>query len=306
MEKITGISASTGIATANAFLIKKHKLISKNIVFTSVDQEKQILDKSIKSTIEQIEQLELNLNEDIKQEAGKIFAAHKLMVNDPEMIKQTVDIITNESATAFDAYERVSKIFFDIFDSMEDEYMRERAIDVKDISTRVLSNIVGTPLQDISLIKEEVILVANDLTPSQTAQLNKKYIKGFITEIGGETSHSALISRTMGIPAMVGVGSDISKVKNGQLISIDTINSSIYIEPTQEKLGELDTLILKLQHEKEISEKYKNMKSVTLDNKEVMISANISSYKDLELVIENGADGVGLFRTEFLYMESKN
>jgi phosphotransferase system enzyme I (PtsI) len=189
---------------------------------------------------------------------------------------------------------------------MDNEYMRERAADIKDVTKRLLANIKGIRLADPSLIDEEVIIIAEDLTPSDTAQLDKKYVKGFITEIGGRTSHSAIMARSLEIPAVVGVGALLDKVEEGEMILLDGLEGDIIINPTKEELASYAEKSAEYETKKAEWAKLKDAKTISKDGHHFELGANIGSPEDLDGVLRNGGEGIGLFRTEFLYMGKNN
>lgn len=191
------------------------------------------------------------------------------------------------------------------FEAMTDNaYMQERAADIKDVTKRVLSHLLGVTLPNPALIDEEVIVIAHDLTPSDTAQLNGKFVKAFVTDVGGRTSHSAIMARSLEIPAIVGTETVTQDVKAGDLLIVDGINGDVVLDPTDADIAEYDVKAQAFADQKAEWEKLKNEKSVTKDGKTFTVAANIGTPKDLAGVLENGSEAIGLYRTEFLYMDS--
>jgi phosphotransferase system enzyme I (PtsI) len=241
--------------------------------------------------------------EKMGSEKAQIFDAHLLLAEDPEIKKQVINKIETEKVNCSWALKEVTDQFINLFNSMEDEYMKERASDIKDVFTRVQFHIAGIQSNDLSLLDKDVIIVAHDLTPSQTAVMNKNHVLGFITEIGGKTSHSAIMARTMEIPAVVGLGEISDKVKNEDFILFDGSSGQVYINPTQEIINEFNQ---KKKKEAEVKAKLDSLvgqESITLDGHKVEIAGNIGTYNDLDSFEKNDAESVGLYRTEFLFMD---
>ncbi|MGO3726803.1 phosphoenolpyruvate--protein phosphotransferase, partial [Staphylococcus carnosus] len=228
--------------------------------------------------------------------------AHLLVLEDPELIQPIEDKIKNESVNAAQALTDVSNQFITIFESMDNEYMAERAADIRDVSKRVLAHILGVELPNPSIVDESVVIIGNDLTPSDTAQLNKEYVQGFVTNIGGRTSHSAIMSRSLEIPAVVGTKSITEEVEAGDTIVVDGMTGDVLINPSDEVIAEYQEKRENFFKDKQELQKLRDAESVTADGHHVELAANIGTPNDLPGVIENGAEGIGLYRTEFLYM----
>ena len=226
-----------------------------------------------------------------------------MMAQDPEL-KDQITALINEGYSADHATKTVSDTMIGMFESMEDSYFKERAADVKDVSFRLLCNILGLTIPDLTTIDEEVVIVAEEMTPSDTAQLNKKYALGFVTEIGGKTSHAAIMAVSLGIPAVVGCTGIMENCKHGDTIILDAKEGDVFINPDEQQLKEYTAKRDEFLKEKEALKALLDKPSITVDGHQVELVANIGSPKDMENVIENGAEGVGLYRTEFLYMES--
>ncbi|PAT01439.1 phosphoenolpyruvate--protein phosphotransferase [Candidatus Izimaplasma bacterium ZiA1] len=304
--KIKGIAASDGISVA-----KVYKLISPTIIINedlTTDKGEEIvkLDEAFLKASKEIEKIKEKTLINLDEEHAMIFDAHLQILNDPEIRRQVLEEIDNKSYNAAFAYSNVTETFAMIFEAMDNEYMRERAMDVRDVSRRVLCHLLGEKMSDPTLIDEEVIVVANDLTPSDTAQLDKKYVKGFITNIGGRTSHSAIMARSLEIPAVVGTGDVLQKVNEGDIIILDGINGEAIVNPNKELIAEYKKINDEFTKQKEVWSKFKDKKTTTLDDVEVELAANIGSPDDLEGVLNNGAEGIGLYRTEFLYMNNSD
>ncbi|MBR3063092.1 MAG: phosphoenolpyruvate--protein phosphotransferase, partial [Exiguobacterium sp.] len=203
------------------------------------------------------------------------------------------------------ALDEVAQTMIMIFESMDNEYMRERAADVRDVTKRVMAHILGVTFVTPASISEEVIIIAEDLTPSDTAQLNRKYVKGFATNIGGRTSHSAIMSRSLEIPAVVGTKVALEKIKNGDLVIIDGTEGDVFVNPSEDLVKEYEGKRAEFEAYKEELKQLVNEESITADGHKVKLAANIGTPNDLEGVLKNGSDAIGLYRTEFLYMDSE-
>lgn len=238
------------------------------------------------------------------EDKAAIFDAHIQIANDPEVINQVEDLIKNSLFNGAYALESVFKNLYDMFANMDDPYFKERASDVRDVSIRVLSNFLNKKLPDLMSINENVIIVAHDLAPSETAILDKKYVKGFVTNIGGRTSHAAIMARTMEIPAVLGLSDITKKVKENDLIAMDGDAGIVELNPSN--LKEWDLKIEQYLNDKKELQKYVSKKAITLDGHQVEVEANIGKPTDSDNLDGYGADGVGLYRSEFLYMDSPN
>jgi phosphotransferase system enzyme I (PtsI) len=299
---LQGIPVSPGIAIGKVLIKKEQKieLIKKNNI--NVTEELEKLTNSIDIAREQINQLyTLTLNT-IGEKEAEIFDAHNMILDDPEFLGQIREKVASENINVEWAIKEVLDNFVMIFENMDNEYMRERAADLKDVSNRVIRIILGVELNDFSKLEEEVIIIANDLTPSDTAQMDKEKVIGFIIEIGGRTSHTAIMARTLGIPAIVGVGNIIEFVENGDTIMFDGDNGEIIINPEEEEIEKYRVQIKQNEKIKTKLNQLKGCESVSEDGIKVELAANIGTPDDIESVIEYDGEGVGLFRSEFLYM----
>lgn len=239
-------------------------------------------------------------------EVAAVFEAHLLMLQDPEMTSQITKMIEDENSADY-ATEQVSNTFITMFESMVDnEYMQERAADIKDVRRRLIANIQGFELPDLAGINKEVIIFAEDLTPSETSQLDKKFVKGFVTEMGGRTSHSAIMARSLEIPAVTGLTNVLQEVKHGDLVAINGKTGEVVVNPTEQVVEEFNKIASEIANEKEELLKLKDAKTITKDGHQVELVANIGTPSDLVGVNANGAEGIGLYRTEFLYMDAKD
>ena len=304
MTKINGIGASNGIAIAKAYKLVMPDLTVTKTVIEDVESEIKKYEAAMEQTAKELALIKEAASKNLSPEEAAVFDAHALVLADPEMKTQVEDKIKNEKVNAESALEDVANSFVMIFESMGDEYFRERAADIKDVSRRLLANLLGKPLPNPALIDDEVVIIADDLTPSDTAQLNKNFVRGFATNIGGRTSHSAIMARSLEIPAVVACKTITEDVNDGDMIVLDGIEGVVVINPDEDTVKAYTTKRDEFIAYKEELKKLVNEKTVSTDGHHVELVANIGGAKDLPGVKENGAEGVGLFRTEFLYMES--
>lgn len=300
---IKGIAASDGVAIAKAYLLVEPDLtFDKNEKVTDVEGEVAKFNSAIEASKVELTKIRNNAEVQLGADKAAIFDAHLLVLDDPELIQPIQDKIKNENANAATAFTDVTTQFVTIFESMDNEYMKERAADIRDVSKRVLSHILGVELPNPSMIDESVVIVGNDLTPSDTAQLNKEFVQGFATNIGGRTSHSAIMSRSLEIPAIVGTKSITQEVKQGDMIIVDGLNGDVIVNPTEDELIAYQDKRERYFADKKELQKLRDADTVTVDGVHAELAANIGTPNDLPGVIENGAQGIGLYRTEFLYM----
>ncbi|MCK8534304.1 phosphoenolpyruvate--protein phosphotransferase [Staphylococcus aureus] len=300
---IKGIAASDGVAIAKAYLLVEPDLtFDKNEKVTDVEGEVAKFNSAIEASKVELTKIRNNAEVQLGADKAAIFDAHLLVLDDPELIQPIQDKIKNKNANAATALTDVTTQFVTIFESMDNEYMKERAADIRDVSKRVLSHILGVELPNPSMIDESVVIVGNDLTPSDTAQLNKEFVQGFATNIGGRTSHSAIMSRSLEIPAIVGTKSITQEVKQGDMIIVDGLNGDVIVNPTEDELIAYQDKRERYFADKKELQKLRDADTVTVDGVHAELAANIGTPNDLPGVIENGAQGIGLYRTEFLYM----
>lgn len=303
---INGIGASDGYGLAKAFIIKPFEVDITSDKVVSVQEELSKFREAQEACIEALEKIKDRTLDKLGQEHADIFEAHIQILKDPEFIKDIISNIEVDHFNAGYAVERVAQKFINIFESMDNDYMKERAADIKDISRRLLSYLFDCPEYDLSEIQSPVILVAEDISPSQTAQLNKEFVKGFVTQIGGRTSHSVIMARSLEIPCLVGVKGLLDQVHQNDDLILDGFTGQLFLNPTEEVITMYDQKHKAYLEEKRGLTKYLNRKSTTSDGRVLELASNIGSPEDLEVVINNGAEGIGLFRTEFLYMNAKD
>lgn len=299
---VKGIAVSDGIVIGKVFKLEQPII---NIVPHQCDaeEEKAKLAKAQAKTLQDIEKIKQRASKNLSDEELAIFDGHLMMASDPEFNEQIITMI-EQGSCAECATRAVADTMIEMFENMDNEYFKERAADIKDVSYRLICNILDVVIPDLTLIDEEVILVAKDLAPSDTAQLNKKYTLGFVTEIGGRTSHSAIMARSLEIPAIVGVSGIMGEVNNGATIIMDAIKGEVITEPNPEEIAHYTKLKHDYESEKEALKVLVHEKSITLDGHEVELASNIGTPKDVEGLLRNGAEGSGLYRTEFLYLDS--
>jgi len=299
-------AASPGIAIGKALVYIEEELnIEKNII-DNIVEEKEKFHKAIEVTKHQLEDVRKEALEKLGADKAAIFEAHSMVLQDPELITQVENKITDDKINAESATKDVIDGFIAIFESMDDEYMKERAADIRDVGTRILKNLMGIEIVNLANLSDEVILVAHDLTPSDTATMNKDKVLGFITNIGGRTSHTAIMARSLEVPAIVGLHDITSRIKNGDIIVFDGDEGIGYINPSEELLKEFQDKKKKFEENKRQLSLLKEKPSITLDGRRVEIAGNIGTPKDVDGVLENGGEGIGLYRTEFLYMNRNN
>lgn len=300
--QIKGIGASKGIALAKVLKIEEKNVEIVEKTSNSVEQELKLLVNAMK-----VVEVKIQKGKELAKdpEHAEIFEAHLNFLNDPFTNERVTEMVNQ----GYSAIYSVSKIYGEneqIFLSMNDEYMRERAADIRDIKTKLLYALSGINEHDLSAISEEVIIVANDLTPSQTVQLNKKYVKGFATNIGGPTSHTAIMARSLGIPSVVGTNNILELVNDGDYLSINGDKGLVIVNPTEQEIVEINKQKKLYEEYLEKLKLFKNKESKTSDNHKVELAANIGSPADLQSIIDNDAEAVGLFRSEFLYMDNSD
>lgn len=305
-EILKGIAASDGVAISKAYLLVEPDLSFSSENISDVDGEVEKFKAAVNQSKVELTQIRNNAEKQLGADKAAIFDAHLLVLEDPELLNPIEENIRNNKVNAPTALQEVSTNFITIFENMDNEYMKERAADIRDVSKRILAHILGVELPNPSMINESVIIVGEDLTPSDTAQLNKEFVKGFATNIGGRTSHSAIMSRSLEIPAVVGTKDITDRVKHGDSLIIDGLTGDVIIDPSEDEVLAYEQKQKDFFAEKEELAKLVNDDSVSKDGVHVELAANIGTPNDLEGVKNNGAQGIGLYRTEFLYMGRDN
>lgn len=302
MHKIIGIGASAGISIARAYHLEEPVLKVEKKDVEDKELELHRFQDAIHQSELELERIKEHANRELGADKAEIFAAHLLVLNDPELVQPVKEKISNEGMNAEAAMKEVADTFVSIFESMDNEYMKERAADIRDVTKRVIAHLLGIHLPNPSMISEEVIIIAEDLTPSDTAQLNRQYAKGFVTNIGGRTSHSAIMARSMEIPAVVGAKIATIEIEIGALVILDGIDGTIIVNPDADVIKEYEAKQAAHEAKKAEWAKLLHARTVSADGYHVELAANIGTPEDVKGVLENGGEGVGLYRTEFLYM----
>ena len=300
-NKYQGIKASSGIAIGNIYLFNREKV--------DIDQskiEKDLIEKEISKVNDAINSYvnKLSDTKGANQAQINIANAHKELLQDPYFSDTIESKITNELKNAELALNETINEMVEIMSQIDDEYLKERASDYKDIGYQLMYKLKGITPKDLSNIEKNTIIISKELTPSDTSNMNKENVAGFATDLGGKTSHTSIIAQTLDIPALVGMKDISTKVEDGKLAIIDGNEGFIIVDPSEE---ELEIYRSKIKKEEEIRQRLKLIKdkrATSKDGRSVEVSANIGNLEDLKIAIENGCDGVGLFRTEFLYMEN--
>lgn len=302
---ISGILVSPGIAFGKALLLKEDEIVinRKKISEDLVEREVSRFLLGRNKASEQLALIKAKAGETFGEEKEAIFKSHIMLLEDEELEQEIIALIKNAHISADAAAHTVIESQARVLEALEDEYLKERAADVRDIGKRLLRNMLGMPIVDLSTIQDKVILVATDLTPSETAQLNLDKVLGFITDLGGRTSHTSIMVRSLELPAIVGTSNVTKQVKTGDYLILDAINNKIYINPTVKVIDQLKRVQSHYVTEKNDLAKLKDLPTITLDGHRVKVCANIGTVRDVASAKRNGAEGVGLYRTEFLFMD---
>ena len=302
---ITGIPASPGIVFGKALVLKEEKIVLdfQKISEDQIESEVARFYAGREAAVEQLNSIHQRALKSLGEEKAAIFEGHLMILEDEELEEEILDYLRSYKVNASVAASKIIDQQVEMLSEIDDEYLKERAGDIRDIGNRLIKNILGMHIVDLGDIAEESILVAYDLTPSETAQLNLEKVLGFITDIGGRTSHTSIMARSLELPAIVGTNDVTTRVNTGDYLILDAVNNRVYVNPTQAEIDELKTLEAKLAEEKAELAKLKDLPAVTLDGHKVEVVANIGTIRDCEGAHRNGAEGVGLYRTEFLFMD---
>lgn len=304
-KDVKGIAASDGIGIAPAYLLVDPDLSYDKVKVDDTAAEYARVEKAFQDSIEELTQIKENAKDRLGEEELGVFDAHIAILSDPEMLGQIKDDIENNHTGAEEAVDKVTTAFADMLAAMTDNaYMQERAADVKDVAKRAMSHLLGKQLPNIAGINSPVVIVAHEITPSDTSQMDAKFVKGIVTDLGGRTSHAAIMSRTLRIPAIVGSNEITTSVEHGQMMIVDGLNGDAIIDPSDNQVKEYEAKAEAFEAERAEWAKLVDAPSVSKDGKEFEIAANIGTPDDTEDAVKQGADGVGLFRSEFLYMDN--
>lgn len=299
---ITGVAAAAGIAIAKALTMKQPDLLVEKQPIQDPEAEIARFRVALATSIEDVKILKQQTQEKLGEAKAEIFEAHLLVLNDPELICPIEDKIRTDRVNVEYALQETAAAFIAMFEGMKSAYLRERAADMRDVTKRVLARLLHVDTIDLALISEDVILVAEDLTPSDTAQLNRTYVKGFTTNIGGRTSHSAIMARSLEIPAVVGTKDVTHRVEDGDLLILDGLDGTVLVNPDEEALAYYREKQAQYEGQRQEWSKLRNEPTVTMDGHYVELAVNIGTPADVAGVLANGGEAVGLYRTEFLYM----
>lgn len=301
-----GVAASPGIVIGKVYVVKDQivTINTKAISAGNVDSEITRFDSAVKESRAQLESIHDKAERELGKEKAEIFAAHLMVLDDVVFLNEIKEKIGKDCIAADNALTQVVDKYVAMFDAMDDEYLKERAADIKDIGDRLVKNLLGIKTQSLAEIAEEVIVLAKDLTPSDTAQMNKQTVKAFATDMGGRTSHTAIMARSLEIPAVVGLVDITQKAKDGDSVIVDGNKGEVFINPDETTLNNYRKLQEEYQQYINELKELKDKPCETKDSKrQIEITANIGTPKDCEGALNNGAEGIGLYRTEFLYMD---
>ncbi len=299
---IKGIPVSEGYAIGRTYHWHDQQLDTSKKLVTQPSLEIAFFHEAIKKTVLQLDELILKASKDFGEETSKIFEAHRLMAQDPDLVKAVEKKITDESCNMLYALKTVSDLYVSMFEKLDDPYLKERSLDLIDVTKRMMLNALNLSPDQMVLPKREMILIADELTPSQIASIQVEYVKGIITKTGGKTSHSAIITKLLGIPTIMGVSQIFEKTSNNQELIMDAFIGEIYLNSDEQTRNEYHVKAKNFLAYKESLKQLINRPSTSSDGHKYLLTGQIGSSRDIEHVIANGADGIGLFRTEFLFI----
>ncbi len=309
-EKVyRGIAVSAGVCRGKVVVLHRarHAIVRRELDPDAVPPEIKRFEHALVRTRMQITEVQRRVAETMSSSEADIFDAHLLMLEDRVLIEEVIKIIREQKANADYAFHTASDRYIAVLEAVEDEYLRERAADLRDLTSRVLDNLLNTKQQlDLRHLSEPCILVGHDLSPSTTAQLDRNFVLGFATDVGGPTSHTAILARSLDIPAVVGAQNISEELETGDYALLDGYNGTVVVNPTDQTLFEYGQLA---KIKATLGEKLREIQrqpAVTLDGQSIHLSANIEDQNDVEAVIKHGAEGVGLFRTEFLFINREH
>jgi len=306
MDAVTGIGASFGIAIGPAYVYEKPDIHIRTGDIAPDETEDEVARYlgAVRKSKEQIGAIAASAEQDMGPENARIFRAHLEIAEDPALEESVLDKIRGERNNAMAALVKAKEEFCDMLKNADDEYFRERVFDVEDVCERIMYNLAGAAPATLQHLPSEVIVVAEDLTPSATATMDRKKVMAFVTERGGKTSHSAIMARALEIPAIVGLGASRARISTGDMLIVDGKSGKVVLNPDAATIAHYEKLQSRLLREKSELREILSEPSVTTDGKAVELFANIGSPKDIDAVVANNGEGVGLFRTEFLYMDN--
>lgn len=300
-----GIAASNGVAIAKAYLLVDPDLSFTKTTITDVTAEQARVDDALKAASADVKIIKSRAEKNLGADEAQVFEAHLMVLSDPEMSGAFNQKIADDKVNAEQAAKEVTDMYIGMFEAMTDNaYMQERAADIRDVTKRILSHLLNVALPNPALIDEEVVLVSKDLTPSDTSQLDRQFVKGILTDLGGRTAHASIMARTLEIPAVVGSEVATQTITAGVTVIVDGLTGDVIVDPDAETLATYQQKAADYLAQRAEWALLKDQQSVSADGKNFVLGANIGSPKDMDAVLENGSEGVGLYRTEFLYMES--
>ena len=304
-KKFSGIAASNGIAIAKAYLLVDPDLSFDNVAINDVTAEQARFDQAIAASSEDVTAIKEKAAKSLGDAEAQVFEAHLMVLADPEMSGAIKQKIADDKINAEQALKEVTDNYISMFEAMTDNaYMQERAADVRDVTKRILSHLLNVNLPNPALINQPVVLIAKDLTPSDTAQLDRQFVQGILTDLGGRTAHASIMARTLEIPAIVGSDVATSEVCEGDMVIVNGLTGDVIVNPDDQTLADYQQKAADYEAQRAEWSKLKDEPSVSADGQHFVVGANIGAPKDMDAVLENGAEGIGLYRTEFLYMES--
>ncbi|MCT4419515.1 phosphoenolpyruvate--protein phosphotransferase [Leuconostoc falkenbergense] len=304
-KNFKGIAASNGVAIAKAYLLVDPDLSFDKKTINDVTAEQARVDDALKASSEDVTLIKSKAEKNLGASEAQVFEAHLMVLADPEMSGAIKQKIADDKVNAEAAVKEVTDMYIGMFEAMTDnEYMQERAADIRDVTKRIMSHLLNVSLPNPALIDEEVVLVSKDLTPSDTAQLDRQFVKGILTDLGGRTAHASIMARTLEIPAVVGSDVATKEISAGDLVIVDGLTGDVIANPDDDTLATYQKKADDYLAQRAEWAKLKDEQSVSADGKEFVVGANIGSPKDMAAVLDNGSEGIGLYRTEFLYMES--
>lgn len=299
---LKGIAASPGIAIARVFHLAAERFVPVQQAISETAAEVERFRSAVALSRDEVEAIRASAEARLGVDKAEIFEGHLMILEDPDLIEAVEQKIADEAVCAEFALHEIAQSFIELLQSMSDELLRGRAVDIEDVSGRIMSHLRGVPHRELAGMTEECIIVARDLTPSDTAQLNLDYVRGFVTEVGSRTSHSAIMARSLEIPAIVGAGAAVHDIPADAFIVMDANQGVVLVAPTEEELATYQDMKQKDDLRRVELSKLKDLPSLSKDGKRVELAANIGKLEDIQRAIDNGAEGIGLFRTEFLYM----
>lgn len=302
---ITGIAASPGIVFGKALVLKEEPIVlnTQKITADNIEIEKAKFFEGREKAAAQLTAIKEKARQTLGEEKEAIFEGHLMILEDEELEEEILGYIEENLVSADVAASKIIDMQASMLADIDDEYLKERAGDIRDIGNRLVRNILGMKIVDLGDIQEEVILVAYDLTPSETAQLNLDKVLGFVTDIGGRTSHTSIMARSLELPAVVGTNNVTTLVNTGDILILDALNNEVHLNPSVEQLEQAKALQAKVAQEKAELAKLKDLPAETLDGHKIEVAGNIGTIRDVDGVLRNGAQAVGLYRTEFLFMD---